>query len=310
LVEGLPAARLLLLVSYRPGYHDGWVGNACHGLVRLDALPPASTGKLLSALLGEDAGLEPLKRLLVKRGNPFFIEESIRTLVETHALAGERGAHRLIRPIETIEVPSTVQVILAARIDRLAEADKQLLQTAAVIGKDVPLALLHAVAEAPEEAVHQGLRRLHAADFLYEKRPLPDLEYTFKHALTHEVTYGTLLQKRRRTLHARIVGAIEPGSPDRLIEHVERLAHHAVRGEMWEKAVGYLRQAGAKALTRSANREAVGCFDQALAALGHLPETRETLEQAVDLRFGLRTALFPLGEFERVLACLREAEGL
>ncbi len=310
LVEGLPAARLLLLVSYRPGYHDGWVGKACHGQVRLDALPPASTGKLLSALLGEEPGLEPLKRLLVKRGNPFFIEESIRTLVETHALAGERGAHRLIRPIETIEVPSTVQVILAARIDRLPEADKQLLQTAAVIGKDVSLALLHAVAERPEDAVQQGLRRLQAADFLHEKRPAPDVEYTFKHALTHEVTYGTLLQKRRRMLHARIVGAIEPGYPDRLIEHVERLAHHAVRGELWEKAVGYLRQAGAKALTRSANREAVGCFDQALAALGRLPEARETLEQAVDLRFGLRTALFPLGEFERVLACLREAEGL
>ena len=278
--------------------------------LRLDALPPESAGELLSALLGDDPALEPLKRLLVRRGNPFFIEESIRTLVETGALTGERGAYRLTRPIQAIEVPATVQVILAARIDRLPADDKQLLQTASVIGKDVPFVLLHAVAEAAEDAVQRGLTHLQAAEFLYETRSFPDPEYTFKHALTHEVTYGTLLQDRRKALHARIVGAIERSYPDRLTEHVERLAHHAVRGEMWEQAVTYLRQAGAKALARSANREAVSCFEQALTALEHLPETRETLEQAIDLRFDLRTALFPLGEFERIFGCLREAEGL
>ena len=177
--------------------------------------------------------------------------------METGALTGERGAYRLTRPIQAIEVPATVQVILAARIDRLPAEDKQLLQTASVIGKDVPFVLLHAVAEATEDAVQRGLAHLQAAEFLYETRLFPDPEYTFKHALTHEVTYGTLLQERRKALHARIVGAIERFYPDRLTEHVERLAHHAVRGEMWEKAVAYLRQAGAKALARSANREAV-----------------------------------------------------
>jgi predicted ATPase len=186
-----------------------------------------------------------------------------------------------------------------------------LLQTAAVIGKDVPSVLLHAVAEAAEEAtVQRGLAHLQAAEFLYETRLFPDPEYTFKHALTHDVTYGTLLQERRKVLHARIVGAIERAYPERLTEHVERLAHHTVRGELWEPAVTYLRQAGAKAMARSANREAVNCFEQALAGLSHLPETRETLEQAIDLHFDLRTALFPLGEFERILGCLREAEGL
>ena len=310
LVESLPTARLLLLVNYRPEYQHGWGSKTYYSQLRLDALPPESAGELLSALLGDDPALEPLKRLLVRRGNPFFIEESIRTLVETGALTGERGAYRLTRPIQAIEVPATVQVILAARIDRLPADDKQLLQTASVIGKDVPFVLLHAVAEAAEDAVQRGLTHLQAAEFLYETRLFPDPEYTFKHALTHEVTYGTLLQDRRKALHARIVGAIERSYPDRLTEHVERLAHHAVRGEMWEQAVTYLRQAGAKALARSANREAVGCFEQALTALQHLPETRETLEQAIDLRFDLRTALFPLGEFERIFGCLREAEGL
>ncbi|HEU4368779.1 MAG TPA: adenylate/guanylate cyclase domain-containing protein [Methylomirabilota bacterium] len=310
LVESLPTSRFLLLVNYRPEYQHGWGRKTYYTQLRLDALPPESAGELLGALLGADPGLEPLKRLLVKRGNPFFIEESIRTLVETGALTGERGAYRLTRPIQAIEVPATVQVILAARIDRLPAEDKQLLQTASVIGKDVPFVLLHAVAEAAEDAVHRGLAHLQAAEFLYETRLFPDPEYTFKHALTHEVTYGTLLQERRKTLHARIVGAIDRFYPDRLSEHVERLAHHAVRGEMWEQAVTYLRQAGVKALARSANREALSCFEQALTALEHLPETHERLELALDLRFDLRTALFPLGEFERIFGCLREAEGL
>src|SRR5262245_10168841 len=310
LVESLPTARLLLLVNYLPEYQHGWSSKTYYTQLRLGALPPESVADLLQALLGDDAGLEPLKRLLLRRGNPLFVEESIRTLVETGALAGERGAHRPTRPIQAIEVPATVQVILAARIDRLPPADKQLLQTASVIGKDVPSVLLHAVAEAGEEAVQQRLAHLQAAEFLYETRLFPDAEYTFKHALTHEVTYGTLLQDRRKALHARIVGAIERCYPDRLAEHVERLAHHAVRGEMWEPAVTYLDQAGGKAMAQSANREAVTYFEQALTALAHLPETREALERAIDLRFGVRTALFPLGEFQQIFDRLREAEGL
>lgn len=138
----------------------------------------------------------------------------------------------------------------------------------------------------------------------------PDLEYTFKHALTHEVAYQSLLQERRRALHAQIVEALERLYPDRLAQHVERLAHHSLRGEVWEKAVTYGRQAGAKAFAHSANREAVAYFEQALEALAHLPEARETLEQAIDLRFDLRTALVPLGKLQRVLRDLHDAEGL
>jgi class 3 adenylate cyclase/tetratricopeptide (TPR) repeat protein len=310
LVESLGSGRLLLLVNYRPEYEHRWGSKTAYSQLRLDSLPAESTGELLATLLGPDAGLGSLTQTLVRYGNPFFLEETVRTLVETGALVGERGAYRLARPVETIQVPATVQTILAARIDRLPAEQKQLLQAASAIGKDVPYAILAAIAEPPEEAIRRGLAHLQAAEFLYETRLFPDLEYTFKHALTHEVTYGTLLQERRKALHARIVSAIERFYPDRLTEHVERLAHHAVRGEMWEKAVAYLRQAGAKALARSANREAVSCFEQALTALQHLPATRETLEQAIDLRFDLRTSLFPLGEFERIFGCLREAEGL
>src|SRR5262249_53584126 len=148
-----------------------------------------------------------------------------------------------------------------------------------------------------EGDLQMAIGRLQAAEFLYEASLFPDPEYTFKHALTHDVAYGSLLQERRRALHGRVVATIERLYPDRLAEHIERVAHHAVRGDLWEKAVTYLRQAGAKALTRSANREALAYFEQALAALSHLPETRETREQGIDVRFDLREALLPLAEF-------------
>src|SRR5262249_39771152 len=153
---------------------------------------------------------------------------------------------RMTKAPELWQIPATAQAILAARIDRLPSEDKRLLQTASVIGKDVPFALLQAVADMPEESLRRGLTHLQAAEVLYEPSLFPDLEYTFKHALTHEVAYGSVLQDRRRPLHARILDAIEALYPERLTEHVERLARHALRGEVWGKAVTYLRQAGTK----------------------------------------------------------------
>ena len=149
LVDSLPVARLLLLVNYRPEYQHGWGPKSYYTQLRLDALPEENAGELLRALLGDDPTLAPLSALLIgrTRGNPFFLEESVRTLVETRALTGERGAYRLTHPVETIQVPETVHAILAARIDRLPPADKQLLQSAAVVGTEVPLPLLQAVAE-------------------------------------------------------------------------------------------------------------------------------------------------------------------
>jgi class 3 adenylate cyclase/tetratricopeptide (TPR) repeat protein len=312
LVESLPTARVLLLVNYRPEYRHGWGSKTYYRQLQIDPLPVESAEALLDALLGSDRALAPLKRLVIERteGNPFFMEESARSLVETGVLAGERGAYRLTGIVQGLQVPVTAQAMLAARIDRLSPEDKRLVQAAAVIGTDVPFALLQAVADEPEDRLRRGLAELQATEFLYETRLFPDLEYTFRHALTHEVAYGSLLTERRRTLHARIVGAIEALYRDRLDEQIERLAHHTLRGEVWDRALAYLRQAGLKAYGRSANREAVAYFEQALAALTRLPETRETLEHAIDLRFDLRNALFPLAESGRIDGYLREAEGL
>ena len=310
LVDSLGSARLLLLVSYRPEYQHAWGGKPSYSQLRLDALAAGSAGELLDALLGDDPALAPLKQTLVKRGNPFFLEETVRTLVETKALVGERGRYRLTQPVQTIQVPPTVQVMLAARIDRLAPEDKRLLQVASVVGKDVPFALLQAIAELPDETLRRGLDHLQAAEFLHETGLYPDLEHSFKHALTHDVTYSGLLQERRRALHARIVDAIETLHRDRLGGEIEQLAHHALRGELREKAVHYLRQAGLKAATRSALPDARAWFEQALGVLEVLPENQATLEQAFEIRLELRPMLNQLGEGRRALERLREAEAL
>jgi class 3 adenylate cyclase/tetratricopeptide (TPR) repeat protein len=312
LMESLPTARILLLVNYRPEYQHAWGSKTYYTQFRIDPLPPESAEAVLQALLGEDRTLEPLKRVLVERteGNPFFLEESVRTLVETRVLVGERRAYRLAKAPDAWQIPVAAQAILAARIDRLAPEDKRLLQAAAVIGKDVSFALLQAIGEMPEDGLRRGLGRLQAAEFLYETSLFPELEYTFKHALTQEVAYGSLLSDRRRDLHARIIHALERLYPDRLAEHVERLAHHAILGEVWQTALHYLRESAARAIRRSADREAVASLDRAFAVMRHLPQSRDLIEQAIDLKFTLRGALFQLGEFSRIVEVLHEAEGL
>jgi class 3 adenylate cyclase/tetratricopeptide (TPR) repeat protein len=328
LVDSLPTAQLLLLVTYRPEYQHGWGGKTFYTQLRLDPLPPASADEFLYVLLGNDPSLGPLRQLLIERteGNPFFLEESVRTLVETGMLVGTPGAYRLVQTIPRIQVPATVQAVLAARIDCLQPEEKRLLQTAAVIGIEVPFALLQAIADVPEAALHRGLTHLQAAEFLYETCLFPEPEYTFKHALTHEVAYRSLLRERRRVLHARLVEALEALASDRVAEQasgakglpagrqvpdqVERLAHHALWGEVWAKAVTYCQQAGARAFDRAACREAVVSFEQALQALAHLPEDSDTRVRAIELRLALGTALSQLGEHRRRLALLGEAEAL
>jgi len=303
---------VLLLVHYRPEYQHGWGSKTYYTQLRLDPLPPASADAFLQALLGDDPSLAPLKQLLIARtaGNPFFLEESVRTFVETGVLVREPGAYRLAQALPTIQVPAMVQAVLAARIDRLPPEEKRLLQTAAVIGTEVPLPLLQALAELPEADLHSGLTHLQAAEFLYETRLFPEYAYTFKHALTHEVAYGSLLQERRRGLHARIVEALERLAAERLAERVDLLAHHAFRGELWDKALAYYRHAGTRAAGCSAYREAVTYFQQALTAWAQLPESRERLAQGIDLQLDLRQAFFALGAYGPMRDALQEADTL
>jgi len=293
LVESLPTARLLLLVNYRPEYRHDWGGKTYYTQCRIDTLPRESAEELLTTLLGDDAGLASLKRMLIARteGNPFFLEESIRALVEVRALTGAPGAYRMPQGVEPVRVPATVQGVLAARIDRLAIEDKELLQTSAVIGKDLPYALLQAIADLPEDELRRRLANLQAAELLYETRLFPYLEYTFKHALTHEVAYGSLLQERRQACHRRIAEAIESIHAGRLAEQFARLAHHCTEAGLTEQAVGYWQLAGQRAIERSADTEAISHLTKGLELLHTFPETAERSQRELTLQITLGVPL-------------------
>ena len=312
LVDSLPAARILLLVTYRPEYKQGWSRKSYYAQIAVHPLPHGMAEELLRGLLGDGADAAKLRARLIERteGNPLFLEESVRHLIETGALSGERGAYRLGRGADTIEVPATVQALLAARIDRLPPEDKRILQSAAVIGKDVPFPLLEAIADVSEDELRRSVYHLQAAEFLYETSLFPVFEYTFKHALTLDVAFGSLLQDRRRALDARLVEALERLADEPIAERIERLAHHAFRGGVWAKAETYSREAGTRAFARSAHRTAVRYFEQALQALERLPETPETIGEGIDLRLDMRASLSPLGDFGRMLDYMTEAERL
>jgi class 3 adenylate cyclase/DNA-binding winged helix-turn-helix (wHTH) protein/tetratricopeptide (TPR) repeat protein len=291
---------ILLVATYRPGYRLPWL---THSWATQVALPPLTPRDSLAVVqtVPQAAQLSARQQQAIvakAAGNPFFLEELPWAVVAN----GDQTY--------TLPLPETIEAVLAARLDRLPLEAKRLVQTAAVIGPEVPVPLLQAIANLPEAPLHGALAQLQAAEFLYETRLFPDHVYTFKHVLTHEVAYSSLLQERRRVLHVRIVEALETIAGERVAEQVDQLAHHAFLGAVWDKAVTYCRQAGAKAAERSALREAAAAFERALVALQQLPDSRTTHEQAIDLRFDLRHALLPLGEFGRLLDHLRQAEPL
>jgi class 3 adenylate cyclase/tetratricopeptide (TPR) repeat protein len=293
LVESLPTAPLLLVVNYRPEYQHGWGSKTFYTQLRLDPLPPASADAFLEALLGADPSLEALKELLIERteGNPFFLEESVRTLVESEVLVGEPGAFRLAQDLPTIQVPPTVQAVLAARIDRLPAEEKRLLQTAAVIGHEVPLPLLQAIAELSETTLHAALTHLQATEFLYEAQLFPEREYTFKHALTQNVAYQSLLMVTRQQVHQQIAQVLAERFPETTTTQPELLAYHYTQAGLSEQALGYWQQAGERAVERSANVEAVAHLNKGLALLETLPDSSWRTQHELGLLTKLGPAL-------------------
>jgi tetratricopeptide (TPR) repeat protein len=304
------AARLLLVVTYRLGHTGPWKNHPNFRELRLDPLIDASLLEFLRALLGADQSLSTLKHFLAERadGIPLFVEEIVRTLVETDVLNGARGSYHVARSFSGSDVPPTLQAVLAARIDALPTAEKRLLQEAAVVGQDVPFSLLHSVCGLTDEVLRRRLGNLQAAEFLFPTQLFPELQYSFKHSLTRDVAYSGVLRDRRRAIHSRVLDAIETVYADRLTEHVERLAYHAERGAIWDKALEYLQRSGLKAYSLCAHEDAARFFERALKILEELPETRDNLRRAVDLRFELRNALLPSLETDRILRALEELD--
>src|SRR5499425_128292 len=312
LVDRVPAARVLVLLTYRAEYQHAWSHKSFFTQIRVDPLPPGDIEEMLRAILGAHPSLGSLTSRLVDwtEGNPFFLEESVQSLVETGELAGERGGYRLARAVTDLEVPGTVEELLANRVNRLPQRERTLLQAASVIGRDVPHALLSAIAELSEDELRDSLNQLRSAEFVYETSTFPDSVYTFRHALTQAVIYTSLPEPARRALHSRIFAIMQRLWREPFGELADRFAHHAFQGQVWDKAVALLANAGERAFARSANREAVASLEQALQALDHLPDTRATQGQRIDLHLGLRNALTLLADTTRTLHHLRQASAL
>lgn len=289
LVAATVGMSLLLLLTHRPEYQNQWSSQAHVKQIHLEPLPQESALELLDFLIGTDQSVNTLKPRLVARtgGTPLFLEETVRTLAESGALDGTRGDYVAARNDLPLEIPDSVQAVLAARIDRLDPRDKNVLQVASVAGEYVPVKLISDVTGQSEEDIHVTLSRLQAKEFLHEHRVLPSQEFRFGHALVQEVTYGSLPKKRRKKLHAHIVDRLEASEYD---SSAERLSYHATRGELWEKAARYCLEAADKSIDKSAFREASAFLRAAMRSLDCLPQAQDVVETAIDVRMKLRVA--------------------
>ena len=301
-----------MLVNYRPEYRHEWTNRSYYTQLRLDALGRESVGAMLLALLGEGIELVPLKRLVIERteGNPFFIEEMVQALFDEGALV-RNGTVKVTRSLSQLRLPLTVQGVLASRIDRLSAEQKEMLQTLAVMGRESPIGLIRQVASKAEAQLERMLLDLQAGEFIYEQPALGEVEYTFKHALTQEVAYNSVLMERRRLLHERTGEAIEALFKDRIDDHLAELAHHYSRSANTRKAVEYLFRAGSQAAARSAHSEALSRLSSALEFLKHLPDDAERARQELSVQSVLGRSLanirgWAAPELEPIYARARE----
>jgi class 3 adenylate cyclase/predicted ATPase len=293
LADSLGTAKILLLVNYRPEYSHQWNSKTYYTQLRLDPLGQESAEEMLSALLGDGVEAAPLKRLIIEKteGNPFFMEETVQVLFDEGALVRDGSAMRLTRPLGELKIPPTVQGILAARIDRLPFDAKELLQTLAVIGREFPLSLIRAVGAKSDDELNRLLNDLQLGEFIYEQPAVGDTEYIFKHALTQEVAYNSMLIERRKFIHERAGQALESIFAGQMDDHLDELAHHYGRSDNAEKAVEYLGRAGNQALQRSAYGDAINRLTAAIDLLQRLPDSPKRVQRELLLQLAVGPAL-------------------
>ena len=305
LLRGL---RIFLVMTQRP---EGNLADPDLLRLELSALAEVASQEMLDRLIGRDVTLQSIRSRIVAKaqGNPLFLEELVQSLAETGSFEGEPGDYRLSKPAERIDIPQTIHTVLAARIDRLDGLPKTLLQTSAVIGADVSIALLSGMLEVPASKISGYLKELEEADFLRRVKRVGS-EYSFKHELIREVAYGTMLLGTRRSLHAKAVATIESRFGDRLDEHIDRLADHAFMAGLWEKAVPYQLRSCRRAVRRGANQDAIGIYHRGLETLSHWPPSAAKVRAEIDFRLIVVIALEPLGKHRLIADVLREAREL
>ncbi len=304
LVEVVAGARVLLVLTYRPGYSPSLGDRTYFSRLTLKRLPQEETAMMAQALLGADALPADLVRLVNAKaeGNPFYTEEVTKSLLESGVLQRRDGSFELVRPVEELRLPDTIQEVILARIDRLQRAAREALQLGSVIGREFTSRLLARISDL-ESQLDDALNELKRLELVYQKEYFPELSYMFKHALTHDVAYSTLLRERRRALHRLVGAAIEELYPDRLAEQVETLAHHYSEGQAWDKALDYLVKAGDKAAGAYANKEALDYYQRALEVcerLGELQTAADVTEKRGFLNLTIGNVDAAIAEFGRL----------
>jgi class 3 adenylate cyclase/tetratricopeptide (TPR) repeat protein len=291
LADSIGNSKITLLASYRPEYSHQWAKKTYYTQLRLDPLGHQSADEMLDALLGSESELR-LRRFITERseGNPLFMEEIVRALFEEGALV-RNGALKVAKSLDTLKIPPTLQGVLASRIDRLPTAEKELLQTLAVIGREFPLSLVRAVVEKPWDDLAQALRNLQLAEFIYEHPAAGDVGYFFKHALTQQVAHESLLLERRKDLHEHVGAAIEKLYGDSIEQHAARLANHYRQSRNVDKAVEFLQRAAEQAAAQSAVVEAESLYHDAIGMLLARPQSRERDLHEFELQKHLGTLL-------------------
>jgi pimeloyl-ACP methyl ester carboxylesterase/DNA-binding SARP family transcriptional activator len=312
IAESISAHRILLLVTYRPEYARSRLGDGHLQVINLQPLGASESTALLETILGSDDSLRELKQILIERseGTPLFLEEWVRSLVESGQLTPAGDGFRITGSIEAMHLPASVQSVIAARIGRLSEEDRSVLQVASVIGANVPQPLLAALVPQGPGALEEVLARLTRSDFLFELQSFPTVEYSFKHAMTQQVAYDSLTSGGRRMLHRQTLRALERLHPDSLYDLAEKLADHAFRAEEWGAAATYLVQAADKAVDLSAYTKAARWLEQAVHAVDSLPESPERDRRAVDVRTRMRPVYDAIGSFSKAATRLQEAKAL
>jgi class 3 adenylate cyclase/tetratricopeptide (TPR) repeat protein len=306
LADSIGTARIMILVNYRPEFTHNWGNKTYYTQLRLDPLSSESGDEMLNALLDEGRDLAALRRLIIEKtgGNPFFMEEIVQALFEQGALV-RNGSIKLAKSLSTIQIPSTVQAVLATRIDRLPPEQKDLLQTLAVIGKEFPFRLVREVSGKSDDELLGLLSELQIAEFIYEQPAISDVGYVFKHALSQQVAAGSALLERRRVLHDRVARVLEAQFPETVDAQPELIAHHYTEAGLGAQAIPYWQRAGERALQRSANLEAINHVKKGLELLGSTPDTPERNRPAHEAQHC--SLLLLLGEAQQAAGDFMEA---
>jgi len=309
-LESIPGASVLMIFTYRPEFVHTWGSKSFHSQITLNRLSNRESLIMISHLLGTENIDSDLEELILEKteGVPFFIEEFIRSLNDMKIIEGEGGKYSLAKGIESLTIPSTIQDVIMAKVDSLPDGAKEVLQTGSVIEREFSYEIIKRLMAFPEQELLSHLSILKDSELLYERGIFPQSVYVFKHALTREVAYNSLLLKARKKIHEKIVIVVEDLYPESLGEYYELFAYHSLQGEDWQRAYRYNREAGLKTFSLSAYEEAQKYFEAALEALHNLPRTRKWIEKEIDLGFNIRAALFPQARHEEWVKRMRDAE--